>query len=472
MYQQKQVGKILLRLVSFTLVSNFSISCASAQSSDQSKQYEREVQVLSNQILVGELDLLSLGLNLKRRGESKKIGRERRFTFYALANSSLTSVGAFMAGVGRLRYASNPEEAPDQLFENATIVRVIANAVSASGVVLEVGKDTFDSLLDRRLKLNLTSVAKEAERLQHEIALLSARRSVAVGNIGDPAMKKLHQYEQAVLDDVHEAVLDELAAFYAETQGNRASRVVQLTSTGVSNTVSGLGSLYSGIIVPRVYRDDPVKRVRYGGVGGITDVSTGSLNAVTPLLTLGANIVRRRDSKAVLFKQLGAHDFKNYVDLKSHESSLQCVLNASDGAMDKDFRLRRSAIAEVIRILENHRDISDKERRKVVRQLFWNILDSGADASGSFSKIVNGTGTLAGAYHYTFDDRKRFRVTGATGIVYGIGNAIAVEEVGRDMFTREIRRKKQKQRRQLLGQIMDSEISAVHKVRNDLLLKL
>lgn len=469
---KKRVKKAASKLISLILVSHFSITAVSAQSSDQSSQHEQEVQILSNQILAAQLDLLQLGLELKRRGESKKIGRERRFTCYALANSCLTSVGAFMAGAGRLRYASNPTEAPEQLFENATIVRVIANAVSASGVVLEVGKDTVDSMIDKRLKLNLGSVEKEAERLQQEISLLSSRRLIAVASIEDQAQKKLHQFEQAVLDDVHEAVLDELAAFYAETKGNRASRIVQLTSTGISNTVSGLGSLYSGIIVPRVYRDDPVKSVRYGGVGGITDVTTGSLNAATPLLALGANIVSRRDSKAVLFKQIGAQDFKNYIELRRHENTLQSMLKASECANLQSFRPRRNAIAQVIEILENHREISDKERRKVIRQLFVNILDSGADASGSFSKIVNGTGTLVGAYRYTFDDKKRFRVTGATGIAYGIGNAIAVEEVARDMLTREIRRKRQRRQHQLLSQIMDDEISALRKARNDIRLRL
>lgn len=422
---------------------------------------EQTAQALSNRLLSKELELYRLGIELKSHSESRKLWRERRFTLYALANSSLTSIGAFMAGGGRLHFANRPAKAPASLFENATIVRVVANSISVGGVIVEFSKDAVDAHSDRRHHLNLASIVRQAQEIESEIHSLQEQRSVAASQISNESLRKLYQSEDLVLNDVHEAGLDELAAFYADAKAKKTRRIVQLALTGTSNLVSGAGSLYSGVIVPHRYKSDPIKRVRYGGVGGITDIATGSTNVMTPLICSAAEILRRRDSKAVLFKQVGAHDVKDLEAIKEHEKQVQSALRVTSDQAIAGFEVRRKAIATVIAILEKHKEINDSERKDAVEKLVLSVLDSGVDSSGSFSKIVNGVGTTVGAYRYTRDAHKRFLVTGRAGITYGIGNAIGTEEVIRDGITREFKQSSKRKRHLLLSQILGDEVTSL-----------
>jgi len=127
------------------------------------------VDELSDQILNKELEVFQRGIELKLNGEGKKLWRDRRWFGYSLANSSLTSVGAFMTGAGRLRYANQPKKAPQRLFENATIIRVTANAVSAGGTLVEFGIDAFDHYRARKKRLDSRSKAEEVTQLHREI---------------------------------------------------------------------------------------------------------------------------------------------------------------------------------------------------------------------------------------------------------------------------------------------------------------
>ncbi len=120
----------------------------------------------------------------------------------------------------------------------------------------------------------------------------------------------------------------------------------------------------------------------------------------------------------------------------------------------EQFNARRAAIATLIEILDKHKGINEKERRHAVQKLVLSVIDSGADASGPFSKIVNGVGTTVGSYRYTNDANQRFCVMGGAGVAYGIGNAIAVEEVVRDGVTGEIKHKQDRNQHQLLVQIL------------------
>ncbi len=104
-----------------------------------------------------------------------------------------------------------------------------------------------------------------------------------------------------------------------------------------------------------------------------------------------------------------------------------------------------------------------------IQKMIVNVLDSGADASGGFSKVVNGIGGAVGAYRYTFDANKRFRVQGGTNLAYGIGNAIAVEEVVRGQIQLERKHAKDEQKHELLTQIMDDEIAQIEDAQRLLL---
>ncbi|MBX3074754.1 hypothetical protein KF913_12565 [Candidatus Obscuribacterales bacterium] len=427
------------------------------------------IESLSNRILAKQLEFLRLGLRLKHRGESKNLWRNRRQSFFAFTNSSLTSIGAFMAATGRLKYASHPEDAPNKIFENATIVRLLANSISIGGVLLEVGNDSIGVYKDHKAKLNLRGIGNQADEIQQEVISLVKQRAEALAKIQQPDLKRLYQLEEKVLADVHEAALEELGAFYSEAQGKRARRITQLSIIFTSNFVSGGGSLYSGIIVPHQFKNDPVRRTRYGGVGGITDIATGSANIMMPLLASGSEMVKRRSAKKVLFKQLGSPNSQDIKQLKKDEETLRAAVSSSDPAISEGFEARRKVIASFLSVLKRHQEISERERRHAIQKMIVNVLDSGADASGGFSKVVNGIGGAVGAYRYTFDANKRFRVQGGTNLAYGIGNAIAVEEVVRGQIQLERKHAKDEQKHELLTQIMDDEIAQIEDAQRLLL---
>ncbi|MBA3858188.1 MAG: hypothetical protein C0507_14885 [Cyanobacteria bacterium PR.3.49] len=438
------------------------VVCPSSQAAEQYQDIER----LSNLILVKELKILSLGIGLRKRTESKRLGRERRFSLYALANSSLTSIGAFISGAGRLHYASMPKKAPNSLFENATIIRVIANSVGVGGVLFEVSKDTVDASKDRIAKNDPKSVVKYAELLIKEVTLLRKERSYLIAQM--PETERLHfDDEETFLIDMQDAVLTEFRALYEDVKGKRARRHTQLFLTASSNLVSGAGSLYSGVIVPHKYKNDPITRTRYGGVGGITDITTGSVNILTPFSVTGAEILQRHDTQAVLLRQLGAGDIFDLEQMKRHQMKFQTQRETSI-CSTTEIAARRKAAEAVITILEKHKELNKQERSHALKKLMARVLDSGVDASGSFSKVVNGIGTTVGAYRYTRDARKRFLVTGRAGITYGIGNAIGVEEVIRDGILREIRHDRGKRNHTLLSQILDDELAVLDEAQVDI----
>ena len=421
----------------------------------------KSIDHLSDQIISKDLEIFQHGLELKLNGENKKLWRRRRWFCYSLANSSLTSIGAFVTGTGRLRYANQPSKAPQHLFENASIVRVTANAVSAGGALAELGIDVLDSYKTRKKRLDTRSKAKEVLRLQREIVgLLSERRQMTV-DLADATQRKLYEIEERVLSDLLVAALEDFAFYYDEAKGTQAKRLTQLLLVGSSNLVSGGGSLYSGVIVPHQYKNAPLKRVRRGGVGGITDISTGSANILTPVVGTVVDMVHRRDSDSALFKELGAAHADELYDLKRQDQDLRKLLEGREQSLSAQFLQRQKAIGVIFDILAKHEKANQAERRVAIRNFMISILNSGVDASGSFSKVVNGVGTTVGAYRYTRDARKRFLVTGRAGIAYGIGNACGVAEVVRDQVTAELKQSSRKKRHALLSQQLTDELQQI-----------
>lgn len=451
-----------MRLKSLSLVIVLTIgmqsqSCAHAAGDD--------VETLSNEIVTKELKLLRLGIEVKRNIESKRLWRERRFSMYALANSTLTCIGAFMTGAGRLHYANEPKKAPNSLFENATILRVVANSVSVGGVLVEFSLDAVGARKDRKRKLDRACIMRQAEKLNAEIRNLLKERAAAISSGSREKLSDLYDDEGRLLADLHEAVIDELAAFQAEARGKKARRLAQLTLTGASNFASGAGSLYSGIIVPHNFKHAPLERIRRGGVSGITDIITGSTNIATPLLATAAEAWQRRDLDAVLLKQLGAADVLDLYRLEQEQRQLQSKysdLNDTPASLPA----RQEAIATAISVFHKHQEINQQEHKHALMKLLMSVADSGVDSSGSFGKVTNGIGTAVGAYRYTRDAHKRFLVTGNAAIAYGVGNAIGVEEVLRDGITREVKHTRQKNQHQLISQVLDDELSSLEAAEN------
>jgi hypothetical protein len=428
---------------------------AEASESDSSAA---AINQISDQILHRELKVFQCGIETKLNDDRKRLGRERRWFLYSLANSSLTSVGAFMSGAARLRYANQPLKAPRNLFENATIIRVTANAVSLSGSLMEFGKEAIDHHSACKRQQDLRATSEGVLELHRQITVLLAQRQTALDSLTNQSDRQLYETEGALLRDLNIAAREDFSAYYDESKGQQAKRFAQLFLVAVSNLVSGAGSLYSGVIVPHEYQFNAAKRTRYGGAGGITDIATGSLNIATPILTTLVDMRQRVDSKTALFKQLGGLHADDIYHLNQHHQNMQTVIRTHDRALDERVLYRQKAMSTIFAILAKHEKDNVAARRAALHNFIISILHSGTDASGSFSKVVNGVGTTIGAYHYTRNDRERFLVTGRSGIIYGIGNAIGAEEVLRDEITRERKHASLKKQHFLLSQQLEDEI--------------
>lgn len=415
-------------------------------------------------ILANDLRIMEDGMNLKLAIERRKLWRERRLFFYSLCNSSLTSVGAFMAGAGRLKYANNPSTAPAHLFENATIVRLTANFLSAGGMLIEFGRDRLDGRADKKAGHDAKSTLERVAARDAEVQQLLAQSSA----IKEDPLASAYSSESKLLRDLHFAVMEDFTGYYDERRGKSSKRFTQLLLTFSSNMVSAGGSLYSGIIVPHRFTRNAVKRTRHGGAGGITDIITGSTNVLTPAVATVADMAPRyMRSEALLKRQLGAVGADDTSVLESDLRQLESEPKSS-ALNSNSLSTRAATISAVLKILKAHQKINDDSRKHVLRNLLLATLDSGVDASGSFSKIANGTATTIGAYKHTRDAHRRFLVTGRAGIFYGIGNAFGAEEVVRDEITRELKNHSQKKRGETSVQILQADIDKSIKLRQAL----
>lgn len=101
--------------------------------------------------------------------------------------------------------------------------------------------------------------------------------------------------------------------------------------------------------MPHEYKFDAVKRTRYGGVGGITDIATGSANISTPILATFADMTQRAESKTALFRQLGGLHPDDVHHLLDHEQVVRAVVRRHDGEIEDRFLYRRKVVDMIFR---------------------------------------------------------------------------------------------------------------------------
>ena len=385
-----------------------------------------QLDAVSGKLLAKELEFLRLNTRLKLYSLPHGPWSARRQASIGFTNATLTATGALINGTGRLHFLG--KRAPSPLFENAGIVRFMANCVSTGAAVYEFGNDCIVDWKERRNGSSLKIVHARAIQLKGEIEeLINERNSLLESANYDGEKRRVLTKESEILSCLADSAASEFALYYARAKGNRTARRFGYLITITSNVASGAGTLV-GIEANHLHGLSAVRRVHMGGVGGICDIITGSLNIASPVLTRSAAAVQRKLSQNELCTELGCKQNQSLLTL---EEQLAKYENSSSDAASLELHgvvLRKEALKASAEILKKRNDMLASEH-KAARARFIENMAVSSIAGGS--KIANGIGGTIGAYKFTRDGYHRAEVQGGTAIAYGAGNILAALETAR-----------------------------------------
>ncbi|MBX9685470.1 MAG: hypothetical protein K2X27_02135 [Candidatus Obscuribacterales bacterium] len=392
-----------------------------------------EVDNLSSALLAKEIELLKLNTRLKLYLLPRNPWSARRQSGIGFTNATLTAVGAFTNGIGRFHYLNSPKKAPSPLFENAGIVRFLANSITAGAQVVEFCNDTITDIKDRRQGVSLSIMRKRANVLAKEIdELLEKRHAVA---LAERDSYSVFAKEESVLRDLRDLAANEFAIYYSDARGNRFSRRLGYLISFTSNFASGAGTLV-GIEAAHLHGLKSVRRNHMGGVGGITDIVTGSINVLAPFAIKGGQVLQTRLTRNRICEELSCKQMENLDSFLSHQRECAQAI-ARESELDvHGLVLRQPALNAASEILQKRYSMLDSERVNARKRFYENVAV--ATIAGA-SKITNGIGGTVGGFKYAKDAYHRFELQGATAISYGTGNALAALETARFRLTDEFK---------------------------------
>src|SRR5258708_26243002 len=152
--------------------------------------------------------------------------------------------------------------------------------------MLELAADQLAARKERKNGSDPGCARKKALVLSQAIDRLLTEREAAVNALdaNDPD-RAVSKQEGLLLKDMRDLADNEFARFYSQAKGGRLTRNLGYILSALSNAESGAGSAYASLYAPYRIRRDSRTRTRNGGVGGITDMISGSLNVAAPFLT-------------------------------------------------------------------------------------------------------------------------------------------------------------------------------------------
>lgn len=417
---------------SFALSFSTILIAASAPASMAATEASASVQVtdinsVSDELLARQVELLKLNTRLKLYLLPRSPWSARRMAGIGFTNATLTATGAFTNGCGRLYYLHNPSHAPSPLFEDAGIVRLLANCVSTGAALFEYGADTYTGIKDKRQCIDLSTMRQRALCLKQEIDDLLDKRNSMTHIARNPAFDE----EGTVLADLRNAELREFASYYAQAKGNKVARKMGYLITIVSNVSSGAGTL-AGIEANHLHGLSKVRRNHMGGAGGICDIATGSINILSPIATRTAAAIERNYARKAACDAICPSD--NSIDLLlAHQKERQTALDLPSAGDDGVAR-RNASLNAICKILEKRSSMSRQEAHSARNRFAEEIACAATAGTG---KITNGIGGTIGGFKFAKDSYHRFEVQGGTAIAYGTGNALAALEIARLRLTNE-----------------------------------
>jgi hypothetical protein len=387
-----------------------------------------DIDSVSNELLAREIEFLKLNTRLKLFLLPHSAWAARRSSGCAIANYTLTSVGAFTNGWGRLHYLYTPGKAPSPLFEDAGIVRFLANCVSTGSAAFEFCNDSFTDLWQRKHGVSLSTMHDRALVLQHEISELIDRRQslLSSGNFKSETKTTLDK-ESLVFNDLYNAEANEFAFYFSQAKGNTTLRRIGYLISVTSNVTSGAGTL-TGIEANHLHGLKKVRKNHMGGVGGICDIVSGSMNVLAPIATRSGAAIERHFSRNAICKGLNCQQSNDLFTLLADERANVAALPVRAELEVQGVVLRSEPLRAAANILEKRYSMRLSEQ-KAARNRFLENMATATVAGGS--KIANGVGGAVGAFEFPRDSYHRFEVLGGTAIAYGAGNSLAALETAR-----------------------------------------
>lgn len=173
-----------------------------------------------------------------------------------------------------------------------------------------------------------------------------------------------------------------------------------------------------------------------GGVGGICDIVSGSMNVLAPIATRGGAALERHFSRNKICQELDCQQSGNLSTLLAHQKASETTLARNPVLEVQGVILRNESLHAASNILEKRYSMRLSEQR-AARSRFFENMATATVAGGS--KIANGVGGTVGAFEFPRDSYHRFEVQGGTAIAYGAGNALAALETARVRLTDELK---------------------------------
>ena len=443
------------------IFQNITPARAAGETLPESQQIS-DVDSVSNELLSKEIEFLKLNTRLKLYLLPHNPWSARRAASIGFTNASLTAVGALMNGCGRFRYLYIPKKAPSPLFEDAGIVRFMANCLSTGAAVFEFANDGYVGLKERHHGVSLAIMHDRALALQHDIDELVARRnSLISANNPEPENKATLDQEGIVLKDLSSASANEFATYYAQAKGNKVSRRLGYAITIVSNVTSGAGTLV-GIEANHMHGLNKVRRNHMGGVGGICDIISGSMNIAAPMVTRGGAALERHFARNKMCESLDCQQSDNVNKLAADEKAIEAVIAEKPSLEVHGVILRNEALHAAAKILEKRQEMRLSEQRAARNKFIENMAVSSV-AGGT--KIANGIGGTVGAFKFPRDSYHRYEWQGATAIAYGAGNALAALETARVRLGDEVKTYKNQKAKTSKADILNQQLNELDSLK-------
>lgn len=410
--------------LAFSLLSPFTTASAQVQLSGRVS----EIDNVSAKVLSKELELLRLNTRLKLYSLPRGPWSARRQAGIGFTNSTLSATGSFMNGIGRLYFLDNPRKAPANLFENASILRLLANCISTGTSVFEFCNDTVSDIKEKKQGISLNMMHERAHALKCDIdSLLSERKAIVETLEMDVAEKQAFVQESKLLSTLGDTAANEFALYYASARGNRTARRIGYLITITSNVCSGAGTI-TGIRANHIRGISSGRRTHMGGVGGICNIVSGSVNLMAPVLTRTGSALHRHFTRDALCEELNCKQDKNLLALKEQLQKYDSSLHANESLELHGVLLRKQALQASANILEKRQSMLSSEHVSARNRFIENMAVASVSAG---TKIAYGVGGTVGAFKYTRDAFHRNEIQGGTAIAYGAGNALAALETAR-----------------------------------------
>lgn len=425
---------------------------------------ERDIDRIDKTIMEKELDLLKLNANLKLHTLPTPWAG-RRWWLFNMGGVGLTAVGAYINGFTRFAYLKKTRvnRVPKYQLPDASICRITANCIMVGGGLLEEASLVYRWWKDKRQGVSLPTMRKYADGVQNDVDALLAKREVLVAEL--PAgsnERKLYESEGKVLRDIRELGVNEFVRYYSDSKSATAFFATSYFWAAASNFIAGAGGIV-GYQASLTRRGTARQRTRRGGVGGIADIISGSMNQATPLVVRLAAWAAEHDARHKLCKALDCKEETHLDALHAHQEELHNLVSTTPELQVHGTVLKDSVFAHETQIFDEHEKIrlgdkAAKKRRLVSQMIFFTGIGA--------PKLVNGIGTTTAAFHWTAPSQKQkaFRDIGYCATVYGIGYSVAMAELIRSQISNELRAAKAKREGKSAPQILRREIGVMEKL--------